>query len=62
MNRKLIFEIKEGDSEYVYFVEPQYDEDGVHMCYVFFRKNAFTDSDEYTKQEVTEGEYENEYF
>jgi len=32
------------------------------MCYVFFRKNAFTDSDEYTKQEVTEGEYENEYF
>jgi len=42
-------------SEYVYFVEPQYDEDGVHMCSVYFRKNAFTDSDEYTKQEVTEG-------
>jgi hypothetical protein len=55
MNRKLIFEFNEGDSEYVYFVEPQYDEDGVHMCYVYFRKNAFTDSDEYTKQEVTEG-------
>ena len=42
-------------SEYVYFVEPQYDEDGVHMCSVYFRKNAFTDSDEFTKQEVTEG-------
>ena len=25
------------------------------MCSVYFRKNAFTDSDEYTKQEVTEG-------
>ena len=32
MNRKLIFEFNEGDSEYVYSVEPQYDEDGVHMC------------------------------
>ena len=40
-----------NDAPVLEYHSGQYDEDGVHMCSVYFRKNAFTDSDEYTKQE-----------